>query len=432
MAGRTMGASLGRAPETDILTVGHAGSGGSSVSLMKILLVNDYGTATGGAEFQVLTLRDGLRRRGHDARLFSSSAKLVASDVLADYLCPGTTSRIQTLSQTVNPGAYWQLRRVLQAFQPDVVHVSMFMWQLSPLILLLLKDVPSLYHVVTYKPVCPLGTKMLPDGSSCRHTAGAACRRNRCLPLHAWLPLMLQMRLWQRWCRAFNIIVANSSSLQRQLVAAGIDVAEVVRGGVPPGEPRPPLTSPPTVAFAGRLVPEKGADVLVRAFAKVAVEVPEARLILVGEGEDRGRISGLIGSLGLGSAVSLTGHLPRREMERQFSQAWVQAVPSRWAEPFGLVAVDAMMRGTAVVASACGGLTETVRDGENGFLVPPGCVDSLARGLSDLLQDRELAERMGRAGRQIGLMHFTDTFFVSQFVRLYRTSIACKGRTRGS
>jgi len=107
---------------------------------MKILLINDYGTPTGGAELQMLTLRKGLRLRGHDARFFTSSARPIPVSSQADYECFGTTSRFRTLLQTTNPWAFWQLRRVLAEFQPDVIHVGIFLTQLSPLILPLLKD----------------------------------------------------------------------------------------------------------------------------------------------------------------------------------------------------------------------------------------------------------------------------------------------------
>ncbi len=102
---------------------------------MKILLVNDYATPTGGAELLTLVLRDGLRQRGHDARIFSSSARPSAGDNHADYECFGTTSRFRTLLQTVNPWAFWQLRQILTEFKPDVVHVTIFLTQLSPFIL---------------------------------------------------------------------------------------------------------------------------------------------------------------------------------------------------------------------------------------------------------------------------------------------------------
>jgi glycosyltransferase involved in cell wall biosynthesis len=108
-------------------------------------------------------------------------------------------------------------------------------------------------------------------------------------------------------------------------------------------------------------------------------------------------------------------------MEQRFDQAWVQVVPSRWAEPFGMVAAEAMMRGTAVVASGSGGLLEVVQNGHTGLLVPPESVDSLAQALLTLLRDRPLAETMGQAGRAVALAHFSETVFVDKFIHQYET-----------
>ena len=390
---------------------------------MKILLINDYAAPIGGAELLTFALRDELRRRGHAAKIFASTAQSSNGKSAADYQCFGTTSRYRTLLQTANPWAFRRLRQALKEFQPDVVHVRMFLTQLSPLILPLLRDVPALYHVVWYRPVCPTGTKMLPDGSACRVQAGAACYGNGCLPLRDWLPLMLQMKMWRRWRGVFNRIIANSEATKEQLIAGGFDGVEVVWNGVSEAPPRSPLASPPTVVFAGRLVAEKGADVLMRAFAQVASRIPEAHLLLAGEGPERTRLQELIGTLSLSSRVVMLGHLSAREMERHFRAAWVQVVPSRWAEPFGLSAAEAMMRGTAVVASSSGGLAEIVRDGETGFLVPPGDSDAFAHALLKTLGDRELAERMGKAGREVALAHFSQTTFVDKMINLYETMI---------
>jgi hypothetical protein len=142
---------------------------------MKILLLHDYGTATGGAELQMLALRQALRDRGHEVRLFTSRAVPVADyPLLADDHCFGSLTRFQVLSQTANVSAYWNLRRVLQTFRPDVVHVRMFMWQLSPLILPLLTSLPAIYQTAVYKAICPLGTKILPNGQACNNRAGLA------------------------------------------------------------------------------------------------------------------------------------------------------------------------------------------------------------------------------------------------------------------
>jgi len=339
---------------------------------------------------------------------------------LADYECFGTTSRFRTLLQTANPWAFWQLRRVLATFRPDVVHVRIFLTQLSPLILPLLRDVPSLYHVVWYRPICPLGTKMLPDGSICQVPASVVCYHHRCLPLRDWLPLMLQLKLWRRWRNAFQLIVANSEAVKRRLIAEDITPIEVVWNGVPQRSLRPPLRRPPTIAFAGRLVREKGVDVLLRAFAKIVTHIPEARLLLAGGGPERERLTRQIADLGLSSTVAMLGYLSRLEMEHHFNEAWVQAVPSRWEEPCANVVLEAMMRGTAVVASDSGGMPEMVRDGQSGLLVLPDDTEALAQALLRLLQDRTAAERMGRVGHEIALAHFRQEICVERFVHFYQ------------
>jgi glycosyltransferase involved in cell wall biosynthesis len=391
---------------------------------MKILLVNDYGTLAGGAEIQMLALRDELRKRGHDARLFASSARPSEGDNQADYKCLGTTSRLRTFLQTANPWAFLQLRQLLGEFRPDVVHVSMFLTQLSPLILPVLKDLPSLYHVVWYRPVCPLGTKMLPDMGTCDFPWGMACYHNHCLPLRDWLPLMLQMKLWQQWSKVFDLIIANSEAVKRQLIAGGIEPVEVVWHGIPIRSLRSSLSESPTVAIAGRLVKEKGADVLLKAFAKILKQIPSAKLLIAGNGPELERLNSLIRRLELSNNhVTMLGHLSRPDLERVFDGAWVQAVPSLWAEPFGLVAVEAMMRGTAVVASSTGGLTEIIQEGKTGLLAPPGNVDALAEALFKLLSNRELAEEMGRAGHEVAKGRFSEEIYVDNLIQLYKTII---------
>lgn len=387
---------------------------------MKILLLNDVGAPHGGAEVLTYSLRDGLVERGHDARVFASSAPSEAGASRADYECFGTTSHLRTLNRVANPSAFLGLRRVLRDFRPDVVHVRMFLSQLSPLILPLLAEVPTLYHATWHEFVCPTGHKLLPDRSLCEHRAGLACLRTGCLSLRAWVPLMAQRRLARRWSPVFDGVVANSESLRQYLLAEGIPEVEVAWNGIPPVAARPSLAGPPTVTSAGRLSPEKGVDVLLHAFARVVQRVPDARLRLAGSGALRDPLQRLVAGLKLQGRVELLGHLEPRAMEEAFRSGWVHAVPSLCPESFGLTAAEAMMRGTAVVGSRAGGLAEIVVDGETGLLVPPGDTAALGDALVALLTDRERAEAMGRRGRERALRHLTRDAWIDRFVDFYR------------
>lgn len=380
-------------------------------------MLNDYGTASGGEEILTFALREALRRRGHDVRLLTSRARPLPLPVEADSLCFGTTSRLRGVVQTLNPSAARALRRFLAEFDPDVVHVKSFLTQLSPLVLPELRGRPSLLHVETVRTVCPSGSKLLSSGDVCTARYGWVCRG--CVPPQDWPLLMLQMALWRRWRGAFDRIVANSRWTRRRLEDDGVPVDEVVWNGVPVVPPRAALAPVPTLAFAGRLVPEKGLDVLLQAFRRVRERLPEARLVIAGDGPERDALTLRMAALGLGDHVERLGHRPRAELDARLGSAWLQAVPSIWEEPFGLVASEAMMRGVAVVASDAGGLAEIVEDGRTGRLVRRGDPGALAEALLGILSDRELAERMGRAGRERALAHFDEARYVDRFVEIY-------------
>ena len=386
---------------------------------MRILLVNDYATATAGAERITLDLRDGLRARGHEVRVFASRAQLIPGGSFADATCYGTNTRVQTLTSTVNWSAARALRQELRAFAPDVVQVQMFLWQLSPSILPLLRRVPSVYWAMTFKAVCPTGLKWLPGGAPCAVPAGVACLRHGCITLTGFGPLMLQRALWRSRRRAFGAIVGCSHDVQRHLERDGIETREVIWPGVRERPRRPPLDGPPTVTFAGRLRVEKGVDVLVRAFARARERVPDARLSIAGAGPAEPAVRALIEQLGLADSAVLHGQLGGEMLERTLDRGWVHAVPSRWPEPFGLTATEAMMRGTAVIASDIGGLAESVVHGTTGLRVPAGDENALADALSCVLADRALAERFGDAGRERAHAQFTLDGCITRFERLY-------------
>jgi glycosyltransferase involved in cell wall biosynthesis len=386
---------------------------------VRILLVNDYATPTAGAERLTLEMRDALRGRGHQVRVFASDAQLIPGESFADATCYGTNTRLQTLTSTVNLSAARALDREVRDFAPDVVHVQLFLWQLSPAILPVLRRVPSVYYAMTFKPVCPTGLKWLPSGTPCTVRAGTVCLRSGCLTVAGFGPLMLQRHLWRRRRDAFRAIVCVSGAVQRHLEADGIATREVISPGTLPASARPALTGPPTATFAGRLTSEKGADVLVRAFRSVRDRVPDARLVLAGSGPQDGTLRVLVTRLELSDAVEMPGQLDAAGVTRACEQSWVHVVPSRWPEPFGLSATEAMMRGIAVVASDIGGLADIVLDGVTGMRVPAGDDSRLADALTLLLSDRALAERFGAAARERAREAFSMDQCISRFELVY-------------
>jgi glycosyltransferase involved in cell wall biosynthesis len=391
---------------------------------VKVLLVNDYGVLAGGAERVTIALRDGLRARGHDARLFASTASPLPLPNLADYTCHGSNGLARPLLQVSNPFAVRALRRAIEDFRPDVLHVRMFLTQLSPGILPLLAGIPALLHVGNHQTICPVNSRVLPDGSRCTNRPGIACHTAGCVSLAGLARTILQLRAWERGRGVFRLIVANSRALAETLSENGVPVDVVIPNGTDLTPVRGAMAAVPTIAYAGRLVPLKGVDTLLHAMAIIVRQVPGTRLLLAGDGPDRARIERLCRELGLASSVTMLGHLERPRLDEAVGGAWVQAVPSRYLEPFANTVAEAMMRGVAVVATATGGTPEIVRDRVTGYLVPPADPEALAQRIVDVLSDRDAAAVMGAAARDIAIREMTVDRMLDRFEAAYARLLA--------
>lgn len=155
----------------------------------------------------------------------------------------------------------------------------------------------------------------------------------------------------------------------------------------------------------GRLHPSKGQDVLIRALPQVLAAVPEAEVLLAGDGPERARLEKLAMDGGVAGKVRFAGALERRRLFEEMAGAAVSVVPSR-SEAFGLVNVESMAVGTPVVASRVGGIPEIVRDGVDGLLFEPGNPEQVGECLVRLLREDRLREEMGRNARERFLNEF--------------------------
>ncbi|HVE74891.1 MAG TPA: glycosyltransferase family 4 protein [Mycobacteriales bacterium] len=165
------------------------------------------------------------------------------------------------------------------------------------------------------------------------------------------------------------------------------------------------LGSRPVVVCISRLVPRKGQDVLIRALPELQRRVPETALLCVGGGPDAPRLQRLAAEVGLAEDVVLTGSVPWADLPEYYRAGDVFAMPCRSrragleVEGLGIVYLEASASGLPVVAGMSGGAPDTVQEGVTGRVVDGRSVSAVAAAVGDLLEDREQAVRMGRAGR---------------------------------
>jgi alpha-maltose-1-phosphate synthase len=243
------------------------------------------------------------------------------------------------------------------------------------------------------------------------------------------------------WCErvaaeAAAAVVAVSEGMRSDVLTAypaiDPDRVRVIRNGIDTGEyaPDPATdvlakhgvdTDRPYVVFVGRITRQKGLPVLLKAARQLA---QEAQLVLCAGQPDTQELAAEVTRLvdELRSArtgvIWLPEMLPKREVIQLLTHATVFACPSLY-EPLGIVNLEAMACGTAVVASRVGGIPEVVSDGETGLLVPPDDPGPLASALNSLLLDPARAAAMGLLGRERAIAQFGWPAVAAQTVALY-------------
>jgi len=194
----------------------------------------------------------------------------------------------------------------------------------------------------------------------------------------------------------------------------GIDLGEFDTDAPPFAHPRPYILG------IGRVVPQKGFDILVDAYARLLGRVPDAPdLIIAGDGPEREPLQAQVASLGLGARVHLIGRADRPRAVSLFRGCALFVLPSR-QEPQGIVSLEAMACAKPVVAARVGGVPEIVVEGETGLLFPGGDAAALAQSLETLLSDPDRAESLGRAGRARAEGEFTWGRIADQYFEIYR------------
>lgn len=203
-------------------------------------------------------------------------------------------------------------------------------------------------------------------------------------------------------------LVLTTSAYARARIAAdyGVSAAKIAvvpelidlahwRAALAAAGPR--RTWNPTILTVCHLYPRKSVAVLLHALPRVLAAVPAARLRVVGVGPELDRLLALRGALGLGQSVSFLRHIPFAQLAQEYRDCALFCLPSR-QEGFGIVLLEAMAAGRAVVTSRAAAMPEVVPDGRAGCLVPPGDPRALADALIALLTARARADAYGEAG----------------------------------
>ena len=217
-------------------------------------------------------------------------------------------------------------------------------------------------------------------------------------------------------------VLALSHHTRAELLELGAPAARttLLRCPINAWQFAPAQTPParPTVVWSGRHTDHrKNTPLLVRAFARIADKMPDARLLLIGEC-DAADLARLAGEQNLSGRVELLGPRPHAEMASWYRQATVFAIPSA-QEGLGIAGLEAMACGLPVVSTRCGGPETFVIPGKTGFLVDVNDESQLADALGYLLQDETARRRMGEQARRLIEEEYSPQGFARQLREVY-------------
>lgn len=346
---------------------------------MKVLHINTERTWRGGERQTFWTVRE-LRNRGIDAQLVVRNAYPLHEKADSEGI---PVIPIRPFAPW-DPITVWNLVRRIRKSAFDLIHT-----QTS--------------HALTLVSICKLFGLRIPVVASRRvdFPVNNAGKYNAC-----------------------DAVIAISSAIRGVLIDSGVDakLIQVIPSGVETTEVdqlsvdtlRESLGLGGKTVFGtiGHLARHKGYDVLLNAWPEVYKAKPNARLVIVGEGEERSLLESLVEQHNISDSVRFAGFQEKPHMYLKMFDYFVQ--PSR-TEGLGTTAIEAMMTGTPVIASRTGGLTEVLDDGKFGILVEPENSAKLARALIETTQDDKLLE----SARLFALNQFGLKAMVDKTLSLY-------------
>jgi glycosyltransferase involved in cell wall biosynthesis len=393
-------------------------------TLLRILLIhNFYGSSAPSGENQVFeTEKNLLLQHGHEVEEFTRHSDEIRAT--------GAIGIVKgALATPYNPFMARAIKKKVEQFKPDVVHVHNTFPLISPSIFSAIGQ--SAARVLTlhnYRLLCPAAIPMR-DGKVCtacldlrsvwpaiRH----GCYRNSriaTLPLAANVALHRALGTWQHGVEAF---IALTEFQRTTLVAAGLPGDKVyVKPNYFPGNPTVvPWPDRGTYAvFAGRLSAEKGVATLVKAWSSWGADAPELRII--GDGPLRGELE----KAAAGTPIRFLGQLPADETIRQIAHGRLQLLPSEWFETFGLAIVEAFAVGTPAAVSNIGPLPSIVKYGMNGVVFEAANPQSLLTTVRNAWRTPGLLEQLGAGARQSFATLYTEDINYACLMDIYQQAI---------
>ncbi len=336
-----------------------------------------------------------------------------------------------------NPLIYKKIKRILEGLKPDIVHLHNIHVSLTSAAIFAARGFPLAATVHDFYLFCPTLRFMYEDGKTCELDRCIYCVKKyysseikRRWGSWGFLSILLESQLLCRFLysirknglkRILPVVdkfICPNKSQKELLKMAGVPENKVVvlpyTSDFKPKE----VTIPDGryLGYAGGLIKEKGVHVLLRALSLLPEDI---RLLVAGDGIYKEELVKMSEHLGIKGKVHFMGKLGREDMRSFYDRIHILVVPSLWPEVLGIVGLEAMSAGKAVIGSNIGGIPDWIEDGVNGFLVPPDSPELIAEKVRILFDTDGLIHEFGLNGQKKFINEFSPEIHKNKIMDLY-------------
>ncbi|MFZ5949933.1 MAG: glycosyltransferase family 4 protein [Candidatus Rifleibacteriota bacterium] len=400
---------------------------------MKILLVNRICGYFGGVEQYVADVTKGLRQKGHEVFLAFGEISEKNAEKYSELFCESFQTAEMAKEPNDKASAFAE---IFSKVKPEVIFAHKV--ENIDFLLKYQSEIPLVAMIHDHDLCCPRHHKYffwnrqiceLPFGWHCFFDL-AFLERNNCSRLkYSFKNIFFAFSEMKKY-RQINTILVGSRAMQKEMLQNGFaDERVLIQPPVInlPARDYTPPPDRPEILYAGQLIKGKGVDLLIDALGMVKNDF---HLKVIGEGNAAPELRSMAKEKGLDNRIEFCGWIDREKLTDYYRNCRFTVVPSRWAEPFGMVGLEAMSFGRACIGFRVGGIPDWLEDGVTGFLVEPQNCRQMAEKIDILLSSHEKATTLGSNGLENFLKNFDFLQSIETLEKVFSDRIQCKGNKK--
>ena len=379
---------------------------------MRILLVNKFHWLKGGSEKYYFELAELLKEHGHEIAFFSmkDEKNITTGDkeFFVDKIDLNKGSKLKAFNVIYSKANYKKMKKALDDFKPDIVHVNNFQRQLSASIIKAIKkkNIPIVFTAHDVQAVCPAITMLDNEKCICEKCKGGKyinCIKKKCNKGSTLKSILgaiegYYYRFKKIYIKKINCIITPSQFCKSKLVEDGIPDHKIkaIHNFVDLKQYDLEVIDEGYALYFGRLSKEKGVLNLINAFSKLESGV----LYIAGEGPEKENIEKIICENNLQERVKLLGFLNSDEMKETIRKCRFVVVPSICYENCPYSVMEALAIGKPVIGTNLGGIPELIEEAKTGLAYKFDDIDDLASKMKIFFEDSELAKQFGKNAKE--------------------------------